>query len=552
MTSLMHWERLIGAAVLLGIGVFGGMRLAPEPEPAEPVAVDDKEPELNDLDLARLHRLGVEIGPIGLTDFQSTVPIPAVLESLPESHRTVHAPIGGRVTKVHVGSGQRVDVGEPLVTLLREPLPRPSLTITANVLTPAQESVHEVIQDLRRRALEVTIGETEIERVEKLQADAPDGLAVFSPQRLVDLRYELRRAKNAAAGAREEAEKHGLSNEQIAAVIEGAHGPAFDGGMWRAALTRNGLWTPAANTLFDALPEAMQAEPWAVATVGELVASGLAGDGLTEWLTADPTAATHFLDVGVLLQRGHSLEDLKAMHGLGAFEPIVTVRASGVGGAESYDIDALGVQPGAVVAAGDALLEVDDVRLMRLVIEGVGTERAHLARAAEFGTSLRATPLIDGVAPTIEDVTISYVRGDADGGSVGHALVENSVLHESQSSMGREGAQARYRTWALRSGQRFLVHVPRQDFKNVYVLPASAVFREAGEPHVLVKEGDHFHPHPVVVSFRDQEFAIVAPAPGIELVVGSQVALKGAREILQALRADVGGGGHGHDHGHAH
>lgn len=567
MSGRMHWERLAAAILLLGIGVFGGLRLAPRADPSADDAQTghggdhENEAALSNLEIAQLERLGVEVARMALTSFVATKPVPAVVEALPTNHRMVHTPIGGRVTRVHVAIGQRVDVGDPIVTLLRAPLPRPSLTITSDLLAPAQERVHEVVLALRSRALEVRIAEEEIERVKELRERAPENLQVVSPQRLVDLEYELRRAKSAARGAREEAERHGLSEEQIRAVIEGEHGPMFDSRTWRAALVRNGLWPDAADELWNSLPASLRETPWVVGTVGELVASGLADDGLVEWLKSDASAARHFLDIGVLLQRGHSIEELGAMHARGAFEAVVTVRAPERDGAASYDMDELLVQEGAVVEGGDALASLHDPRRMRLAVHGVGSERALLVTSLEAGTLLRATPLVAGVGPELEGVEISYLRGGdephrsggvvdtgdtTDTGSVAVALVANEVLSETGPESG-----SRYRTWALRPGLRYVVHVPFETRNDVFVLPSDAVFPEAGEPAVLVKEREEFHVHPVALVHRDENYAVVAPGPGVELFSGDRVVTRGAAEVLRVLRADTTGGADAH-HGHSH
>ncbi len=553
MTQRFRFEWLLGAAAMFGLGVLGGVRLPHADEAAAIEEAADDAPQLDDQDLQRLERLGVRVGQVALTSYAATTPVRAVIEPLPQSHRIVHAPIGGRVTELHVRSHQHVVAGDRVVTMLREPLPRPSLTITSNVLTPAQESRHEAIRDLRARALEVNIIRSEMKRITELQATAPEGVPVVSPQRLVDLRYDLARAETALLGAREEAEKHGLDEEQIAAVAAGAHGPAFDGATWRAALTRNGLWSDRADALFESLPSQVQSAPWAIATIGELVAGGLADERLGEWLAADAAAAEHFLDIGVLLQRGYTLEDLIAMHAMGAFEPIVVVHVQSLEDVDSFDVDRVHVLPGATVRAGDPLVDVDALGMVRLAIDGLGSERALLADAAASGARLVATPLIPGVGPELRDVTITFLAGAESGGRDGgrvaraYAHVPNSVIRDADGEFGE-----RYRTWALRPGMDYVVHVESRRFEQVFVLPVEAVTRRAGQSAVLVREGRDFHHHAVDVLYRDETSVVVRPDGGTEVVDGDYVVIAGVLEIEQALSADdAGAGAHAH-HGHSH
>ena len=238
----------------------------------------------------------------------------------PATEQPVFAPIGGRVESIEVEPGTVVAPGKTVVTLVRDPLPRPTLTLTADVLRPAQERLHEKVLLLRKSAEDVRIASAELKRVEKFTGKVGGReLPILPRQRAIDLRYQLSRSTKEYEQARLELQKHGLSDEQIRNVEGGSTLPEFTEETWQRALARNGLWPAAAQKLNEVLPTAIRALPWATATVGELAASGLATDELTEWVKSEEVAR-HFLDIGVLLQRGHTLADLKRLHRLNALE----------------------------------------------------------------------------------------------------------------------------------------------------------------------------------------------------------------------------------------
>lgn len=542
MSARPRWEIPVVAAAATVIGLVCGM-LAAGGAGGEAAPAGAGHPPV--LPPATLTNLGVRVAEIQPGEFRRTVAVAAVAVDTPTTEQPVFAPIGGRVERIEVQVGTAVEPGRTVVTLVRDPLPRPQLTLTADVLRPAQEQLHQTVLDLRRSAEEVRIAATELERVEQYTGTVGGrDLPIVPRQRAIDLRYELARSEKALEQARLELQKHGLSGEQIAAVGQGAPLPEFTEETWQRALARNGLWPAAAQQLSGALPQSLRELPWVTATVGELAASGLATAELTQWI-ATSGAAEHFLDIGVLLQRGHTLADVRRLHELNALEPVVEVQAPPLDEGAAWDVVAIGTRPGAHVAAGEALLTLADPRRLLLRTEPVGSEVAAILTAAAGSSPIRARPLIAGAGPVLEGLTVGYVQSAREHeGTVAFLEVENTVRAEID-----RGEGAKSRTWEVRAGVRYLLQVPTATLENVYVLPSAAVTQHGADQVVFLRDGDGFRPVPVAIAHRDDEVVVIPATKEVALFPGDPVVQSGAFELGLAL---LGGDALDPHAGHSH
>lgn len=559
-TKTSRWELVIVAVVCTALGlVVGADRFGTADGAADPdhpghshrqldeahVADHDDEHDEHDetpsLSPATLANLGVRIAPLERGDHVRTLPVQATVVALPTAHQPLHAPFGGRVSALHVERGDAVAPGEVVATIVRDPVPRPTLTLTGSLLEPAQERLHDAVLELRVAAEEVRIARAELERV-RPYTDGDDDAPVLPRQRAIDLEYALARAQKMYEKFEHELEKHGLTEEQIAAIERGASLPPADAASWRRALTKNGLWSDAAVALYEALPDALREVPWATATIGELSAAGLATHELAAWI-ASSGAGPHFVDVGVLLLEGRSLAELRGLHELGALEPVVAVRAPGLEAADAWDVVGIDVKVGAHVEVGDALVMLHDAERLALAVDPVGDEIGAVLDTAARGAAFAASPVVSGAGPILDGLRIAYVGGD---GAGEHAIVpvDNVVLAETTSARG-----ATRRTWGVREGTRYVVHVPIATDADVFAVPAAALANDGPDTVVFVQRGDGFEPVPVEVVHRDRETAVLGPASALS--VGDRVVQSGAFELALAL---TGGdeldahAGHGHDH----
>ncbi|MGE3172480.1 MAG: hypothetical protein AB7O97_07615 [Planctomycetota bacterium] len=537
-----RWEITLVAALCTVAGLLtGGMVAGGDgAKPAEDAGSASHGPHLP---AATIKNLGIRIGKLEPSAYFRKASVAAVIVDTPTTEQPVFAPIGGRVESIEVEPGTVVAPGKTVVTLVRDPLPRPTLTLTADILRPAQERLHENVLLLRKSAEDVRIASTELERVEEFTGKVGGReLPILPRQRAIDLRYQLSRSTKEHEEARLELQKHGLSDEQIRSVEGGAALPEFTEETWQRALARNGLWPAAAQKLNEALPKAIRALPWATATVGELAASGLATDELTAWVKSEEVAR-HFLDIGVLLQRGHTLADLKRLHRLNALEPVVGVEAPTNDG--TWDVLDVQVKRGARVSEGQALIVLRDPRRLLLRTEPVGGEVASVLAAAGDGHSITATPLVHGSGPVLEGLRISYVESSTKNqGTLAFVEVANTPQSEIDRGGGRKS-----RTWKLREGLRYLLNVPTKKMENVYVLPAAAVTEDGPNKVVFLQDGDSFKPVPIVVAYQDHEVVVVPASKEVALFPGDPVVMSGAFELGLAMKSGDAVDAHaGHNH----
>ena len=540
----MGWSVVVVATVCALGGLAAGWRIAAVQPVAHTTSPDDHaeaDDQSEALSAATLRTLGVEFGIAQPTAWTRTMPVAAVVEAPPEVERTVRAPFGGRVISVEARLGDHLEPGALVVSVLRDPLPRPTLALTGSILKPAPE-LHETVLELRARVQELELARTELERVMQYTAEVEgEELPLIPLQRRIDLEYRVARAEASVEQSRMEMEKHGLDHEQIESIEAGGHLPQASSATWRRALEHNGVWTPQAEALYEALPDELRETPWVIGTVGELAGVGLATDYLTSWLRNTPSAGERFLEIGVLLQRGHTLEDVQRMHALGALAPVMFVRAPQTANdGEGWDVRRIHVQPEARVEAGAPLVDLENPASMLLRFEPVGGEVEAVLEAKAGGTTMRAVSLIPGAGPELNDLEVSFVASSRENdATVAYAEAKNVLL------AGNGGR----RTWGLRPGTRYTVFVPRETLRDVFVLPAEAVAEVGPDLVVYHREGEGpLFAIPLAVVYRDEREVVVERIEGLDLLPGDQIALSGAFALSLALRGSDDAGGHGHAH----
>tara|TARA_R110002072_G_scaffold141664_3_gene286945 strand:- start:58672 stop:60303 length:1632 start_codon:yes stop_codon:yes gene_type:complete len=538
------WEITVVAVLCTITGLITGGFVAgtDAKKPADEAGAASHGPHLP---AATIKNLGIRVEKIHPSTFFRTASVAAVVVDTPATEQPVFAPIGGRIESIEVEPGTVVSPGKTVVTLVRDPLPRPTLTLTADILRPAQERLHENVLLLRKSAEDERIASTELERVEKFTGNVGGrDLPILPRQRAIDLRYQLSRAKKEHEQARLELQKHGLSEPQITAVAGGASVPEFTEETWQRALARNGLWPEAAQKLNAALPTSLRALPWATATVGELSARGLATEELTEWVKSEEVAR-HFLDIGVLLQRGHTLASVKRLHRLNALEPVVRVEAPLCSENGAWDVLAVRVKRGATVSEGQELIVLRDPRRLLLRTEPVGGEVASVLAAVAGKDGIVAKPLVIGSGPMLEGLSISYIESSPENeGTLAFVEVENTPSSEIDRGRGRMS-----RTWKLREGLRYLLSVPTQKMENVYVLPSAAVTEDGPSKIVFIQDGDSFKAVPIVIAYQDHEVVVVPASKEVALFPGDPVVLSGAFELGLAMKGGDAPDAHaGHNH----
>lgn len=528
--------------VLTAVGAAGGWYAAVRGQ-GPGADADGEEPARAEKTLSpqALMNLGVRIAPVTLTDFVRTIEVQAVLVDRPENRRPVTTLFGGLVTEVHVETGQFVKAGAPLITVLRDPIPRPTLALTSQLLVPVSEHVHEAIASLRAARKRVDIAKREIDRLQPY-AKGADGLPLISRGKLAEMQYEHERAQIELANAMHELERHGLTEAERQAVADGATPPA-NASLWRRVLQENGLWSEHADRIHASLPPTARALPWTTAAIGELGGLGLATGALAELLENHEAARTHFAEVAGLLVQGMPIETVTVLADRGGLDATLVVRAP-AGGPADWDVEQVAVRPGQRVATGERLATLYDQRRMWLQVEPVGREVGVVAQAVATGAIGHLRPLVPD--PTLlgmaaVDIKLERMRTKPDGsGAIAYAELTNEPLCD----VGADGC----RTWTLRAGTRFLLKIPAEILTGRFVLPPGAVTEEGPERIVYVQDGDGYRAVPVHIEYRDDERVVLADDGA--LYPDDPVVIEGAYALGLALQKNAGDGAHGHGHSH--
>ncbi|MHC4945132.1 MAG: hypothetical protein ACYTG7_19110 [Planctomycetota bacterium] len=509
---------LLFSAVLTVIGLLGGWFAAHQKlvgsagTHADAECEDDAHAQTQDqnrvsLSPQTLENLGVTIAEAGLTTFVKYREIPAIVTETSATYQPVFAPVAGRIQEIRAVFGSMVQGGEVMVTLIRERLERPQLTLTEGVLKPATEEFHKSMGELRSAARRMEIVQTEIDRLEEINqsGDSKDGLPIIPQKDLIDLRYQLAQFRQDLDNVKAELRLHGLSDEQIAGIQSGEEA-VVSLQFWHDALVRNGLWPPMAEEIYNTLPEKNRNLPWTVATIGELVAMDLAGRDLISWFRDEPGASEHMISIGGMLLAGSSLADVRSLHDLGALEPIVELRAPA--SARDWDVKKLFIKPGEQVEAGSTLLTLANPRQMYLRVESVGGETAALLSALKDDLALEALPLVEGTGPPLGDLHIlNLVNEEASEGTVAYIPVQNEPL---KTATGDEGMC--FRSWQLRDRLRYMLRIPieKDRMTDVYVVPADAITDVGPDKVVFIQDGDGFKAQKVVLLYLDQDVAVLS------------------------------------------
>ena len=551
------WKLIQFCVIFTVIGIIGGWvaarqgdRLDHETDAGEAAqdartlaGADEEELELPP---ETLENLGVRVASVQSTSFTQYRSVPATIARTPFNVRPVVAPIGGRVREVFVEPGLVVQAGETLLTLVREPIARPKLALTEELLKPAGEAIHTAVVDLRRALEETGIVQTELARIEKFtRREGDDELPVLPRQKEIDLRYQQVRAEAALERARHELIKHGLTEAQITQVEGGGGIPALGPDTWKRALERNGLWTESAQAIYDIVPASLRQDRWTIATIGELATAGLIDKALIAWLSDQPDGCGHILEIGSLLQQGYSVIDVRSMHDLGALDPLVEVRAPSDGEVADWDVAAIAIAPDARVTSGTQLVSLVNPRDMYLRTQPVGAEVESVLEALGEGLRCEAHPLVEGSGPILRDLEVAFASSDAGGtGTVAWAAVKNEVLSARELSPKR-----RLRTWKVREGLQYRLRIPTDTRDGVLVLPAESLAEDGPNQIVFVVHGTHFHAEPVVTSYRDEEVVVLPLDRNDHVKVGDAVVISGAYALSFALKGGDQPDAHaGHSH----
>ncbi len=530
-----------GALVLVGIGIGAGWYAAggAEPDAADAEVPDTAAPVLS---AQALQNLGVTIQGARLSAFVRTIRVQASVVDAPLNARPVTTGLGGIVTELHVRPGERIAAGAPLMTLARAAIARPELTLTGNLLPSLSEDFHTAVAAYRSASTQVAIVKRELARVKTFtESGTKDDLPALPRQRQIDLEYDLDRANQSLSNARHELERHGLTVEEMDSVASNNTRVPNDR-LWRNALAANGFWGERESLILELIPSWARKVPWVVGALGELAAAGRVDPDLELAVRQSKPLREHFAEALSLLVEGHSVGRVRLLADAGELNPVVIIRAPQ--GAPDWDVERIVVRPGENVDAGATLVDLHDARTMWLQAEPIGEEVGAIGRAYSERVEMTASPLIEGGGTDLIGLFVDRLA--TRGGE--HERGAQAVVVCSNTELASSGDRA-MRTWTLRAGQQYVLHVPEQQLDERFVLPAEAVVRNGAERVVLVQEGDTFRMEPVHVEFEDESVAVVANDGAI--FPGDPICVTGAFALSLSLmsgdqKADPHAG-HSHD-----
>ncbi len=543
---MRHIVTILLALLLTGAGLFVGRYLGggagsaegdkPNPHAGCGHAAEAPPPPSGGLSPQTLATLGVTVAPAARTDFVLTHKVQGVIVDRPRNSRPVVAPFGGIVTSMAVETGGTAEGGDVLLTIARDPIPRPKPELTADILTPLSESVHEGVSTLRLAVSHLGVTEKELARVRPFVENN-----TLPRKTQIDLEYQLARDTQELANAREELRLHGLTDEEIKAVAGGKHPPG-NRSLWRRALAHNGLWPDEAEKIYASLTCTACDLPWCVAAIGELVATGLLTPELRQAVDTQDELCEHFAEVVGLLLSGMPLDTVRLLARQGALEPEIRVRAP-AGDVDRWDIASVSVRLGQRVEAGEELVRLHDARTMWLRLEPIGAEVGLVSQALEAQAALRCVPLVPGSGPALGGVRLQRMATEGEEGGRGgraYAEVANRLIGP---------ADGTSQSWALRVGLRYIAEVPVRTFEKRFVLPFGAVTKQGPDRIAFLQDGDTFRPQLVHIEYEDDEIVVIADDGSI--YDGDPVVTHGAFAL--GLAIDTGGGEKVDPHaGHAH
>lgn len=213
----------------------------------------------------------------------------------------------------------------------------------------------------------------------------------------------------------------------------------------------------------------------------------------------------------------------------------------------AYEVQELKVELGQQVQVGQTLCLLANHQDLYIEGHAFAGEAAAVARAAEERRPVEVElPEQDGWAAVPQSFTVRHLANMMTAGS--RTFPFYVPLSNQSRTYERDGQT--FLVWRFRPGQRVRLHVPVEEMKNVFVLPAAAVVRDGPEAYAFRENGDLFDRRSVTVLYEDRRHVVVKPGGG--LTPGVAVAQTGAAALLRVLKAQAGGGDHGHHHHHHH
>jgi multidrug efflux pump subunit AcrA (membrane-fusion protein) len=213
----------------------------------------------------------------------------------------------------------------------------------------------------------------------------------------------------------------------------------------------------------------------------------------------------------------------------------------------AFEVEAMKVELGRQVQAGETLCTLADHHL--LYIEGYGfrQEIPLVARAAKEGWNVEVEFLEEANDgwPPLEETTfqVRHLSNNIDPAT--RAFSFYLPLRNQSETYEKDGRKLL--RWRFRPGQRVRLNVPVTEFeeviengktvlkeKRVFVVPSAAVVRDGPEAYVFEQKGEAYKRHSVRVLYEDRQEVVIDKD---SLGLGLRIAPRGALQINRVLKS---------------
>lgn len=205
-----------------------------------------------------------------------------------------------------------------------------------------------------------------------------------------------------------------------------------------------------------------------------------------------------------------------------------------------YEVQDLAVELGEQVQAGQLLATLSNHQSLYVVGHAFKQEASSLEKAAQEHRPIAIEFADDDPSrdwPTLDQKF--EIRHLANTIALESRTFDFFVPLTNQ-SRGYEKGSETFMVWRFRPGQRARLHVPVEEFKDVFVIPASGVVREGPEAYVFRQNGDLFDRRTVHVLYEDRQSAVIANDGNV--TPGMFLAQSAAASLNRVLKAQAASG----------
>ena len=312
---------------------------------------------------------------------------------------------------------------------------------------------------------------------------------------------------------------------------------------WKSTLIKHGYWNKKAQNILNNLSDDLKNLPFTTAVIGELSANGYLSNKFVKWIIENPYSQKYFFEVSSLILEGKSIRYVQDLVDNGVLESLVTIRAPQM--SDDYDVHEIHKKVGDKIEMGEAIGLLHDMRELHVEAHARGSEIQVLLKALENDENISAVPLAKGAGQKLENLKIQNIQDDTEkGGAKVHLEIKENTPIIKKGEGDKE-----YRSWKIRIGTRYIIRVPLDIFKDVFVIPSNAIVEEGADRIVFIEDGDTYKSAKVVVLFQNDEVAVLSKDS--EIFAGDPIVIEGAFGLGLALKAQTGGAVDAHA-GHNH